>query len=90
MSFDALVALAVLVIMFGLLFGIILWARGAPAYDDGRAADHVTYVPEPDDPRRLPGKERPGHPTRGATEEPAGGPSREPGDEPRGPEGRVG
>lgn len=59
MPFDALVALAVLVILFALLLGIILWARGAPAYDDGRAADWVTYLPEPDDPRRLPGETPP-------------------------------
>jgi hypothetical protein len=90
MSFDALVALAVLVIMFGLLFGIILWARGAPVYDDGRAADYVTYVPEPDDPRRLPGEGPHGQPTREATGAPIRGSSGVPNDEPRGPEGRDG
>jgi nitrogen fixation-related uncharacterized protein len=53
MPIDALVALVVVVTMFTILFGLLWWARGAPAYDDGRASTFVTYVAEPDDPRKL-------------------------------------
>ncbi len=60
MSFDAWVALAVLVILFGTLGGPIWWARSAPPYDDGMGGDHVSYVKEPPDPRVLPGERAPG------------------------------
>ena len=44
---DAAVAIVVLIILFGTLFGIILWTRDAPPYDDGVGGQWADYLPEP-------------------------------------------
>ena len=36
---DAAVALLVLVVLFGTLFGLVYWARGAAPFDDGTGRD---------------------------------------------------
>ena len=36
---DAAVAILVLVILFGTLFGLVYWARGAAPFDDGTGRD---------------------------------------------------
>jgi hypothetical protein len=44
---DAAVAWAVLIILFGTLFGIIWWTKDAPPYDDGVGGQWADYLPEP-------------------------------------------
>jgi hypothetical protein len=58
MPFDVAVALAVVVILFALLFLVIRWARGGVPHDDGLGGAWVEYVPEPDDPASLPAEAR--------------------------------
>ena len=44
---DAALAIVVLIILFGTLFGLIWWARGAAPYDDGMGRSYANYLPEP-------------------------------------------
>jgi hypothetical protein len=44
---DAALAIVVVIILFGTLFTLIWWAKGAPPYDDGVGGQWADYLPEP-------------------------------------------
>ena len=70
-----LLAALVLVVLFGILFGLVLWARGGAPHDDGTGSMYRDYLPDPADddvwaappsalPSKLPGDEERGRPKR--------------------------
>jgi hypothetical protein len=79
---DVLLALIVLVLLFGTIIGLVTWARGAAPHDDGTGGAYRDFLqrhagdeeaegwaaPPTALPSRLPGDEERGRPKR-----PAGG-----------------
>jgi hypothetical protein len=72
---DVVLALVVLVLLFGTIIGLVYWARGAPPHDDGTGGLYRDYLPRPVDdeaegwaepatrlPSKLPGDELRGRP----------------------------
>lgn len=44
---DVVLAVGVLLVLGAVIVGVVRWARGGAAYDDGTAPLYVPYVPEP-------------------------------------------
>ena len=71
---DVLLALIVLVLLFGTIIWLVSWARGGAPHDDGTGMSYRAYLPPSDEedqtwvapptrvPSKLPGDEQRGRP----------------------------
>ena len=71
---DVLLAVIVLVLLFGTIIGLVSWARGGAPHDDGTGSGYRAYLPPSADedetwvappmrlPTKLPGDEQRGRP----------------------------